>query len=62
MATSCMLTKRATSIVWPNTEGHFRQLLYVVISLIGCYLLTEVRTAIGCIDVVLAVAHGCLCL
>ena len=35
-----------------NTEGHFRQLLYVVFSLMGRYLLTEVRTAIGRIDVV----------
>ena len=35
-----------------NTEGHFRQLLYVVFSLMGSYLLTEGRTAIGRIDVV----------
>ena len=35
-----------------NTEGHFRQLLYVVFSLMGRYLLTEVRTATGRIDAV----------
>lgn len=35
-----------------NTEGHFLQLLYVVFSLMGRYLLTEVRTATGRIDVV----------
>jgi hypothetical protein len=35
-----------------NTEGHFRQLLYVVLSLMGRYLLTEVRTATGRIDAV----------
>ena len=34
------------------TEGHFQQLLYVVFSLMGRYLLTEVRTARGRIDVV----------
>ena len=34
------------------TEGHFQQLLYVVFSLMGRYLLTEVRTAKGRIDVV----------
>ena len=35
-----------------NTEGHFQQLLYVVFSLMGRYLLTEVRTATGRMDVV----------
>lgn len=35
-----------------NTEGHFLQLLYVVFSLMGRYLQTEVRTATGRIDVV----------
>ena len=35
-----------------NTEGHFQQLLYVVFSLMGRYLLTEVRTAMGRMDVV----------
>ena len=35
-----------------TTEGHFQQLLYVVFSLMGRYLLTEVRTAKGRIDVV----------
>lgn len=35
-----------------NTEGHFQQLLYVVFSLMGRYLQTEVRTATGRIDVV----------
>ena len=35
-----------------TTEGHFRQLLYVVFSLMGRYLQTEVRTATGRIDVV----------
>ena len=35
-----------------NTEGHFQQLLYEVFSLMGRYLLTEVRTAKGRIDVV----------
>ena len=35
-----------------TTEGHFQQLLYVVFSLMGRYLLTEVRTARGRIDVV----------
>ncbi len=35
-----------------NTEGHFQQLLYVVFSLMGRYLQTEVRTAKGRIDVV----------
>ena len=34
------------------TEGHFQQLLYVVFSLMGRYLLTEVRTAKGRMDVV----------
>ena len=35
-----------------TTEGHFQQLLYVVFSLMGRYLLTEVRTARGRMDVV----------
>lgn len=33
-------------------EGHFQQMLYVVFSLMGMYLQTEVRTARGRIDVV----------
>ena len=35
-----------------TSEGHFQQLLYVVFSLMGRYLLTEVRTARGRMDVV----------
>ena len=35
-----------------TSEGHFQQLLYVVFSLMGMYMQTEVRTATGRIDVV----------
>ena len=35
-----------------TSEGHFQQMLYVVFSLMGMYLLTEVRTATGRMDVV----------
>jgi hypothetical protein len=35
-----------------TSEGHFQQMLYVVFSLMGMYLQTEVRTAMGRMDVV----------
>lgn len=35
-----------------NSEGHFQQMLYVIFSLMGMYIRTEVRTATGRIDVV----------
>ncbi len=34
-------------------EGHYQQMLYIIFSLLGCYVNTEVRTAQGRIDMVI---------
>ena len=39
-----------------TSEGHFQTMLYVVFSLLGCYVQMEVRTAKGRIDMVLQTA------